>query len=91
MSASCCSAFVATLAFGVHDPEIGLRDGISLLGGEAIPAHRLGVVLGDTLAVVVHEPEIGLRNGDSLLGMEQERNARTKTTKSWVRRVACQP
>ena len=73
MSASCCSAFVATFAFVVHEPEIGLRLGEPLFGGEAIPAHRLGVVLGDTLAFIVHEPEIELRTGVALLGMEQER------------------
>ena len=36
-------------AVGVHDPEIELRAGVALLGGEAVPSNRLGVVLGDAL------------------------------------------
>ena len=38
--------------------------------GEAVPPHRLGVVLGHALAVVVHDPEIELRGGGALLGSE---------------------
>ena len=43
---------------------------VTLLGSEAVPPHRLGVVLGHTLAVGVHDPEIGLRGGVTLLGSE---------------------
>ena len=51
-----------------------LRAGVALLGGEAVPPHRLGVVLGHALAVVVvvHEPEVGLRGGVVLLGVVLE-------------------
>ena len=33
----------------VHGPEIVLRRGVALLGGEAVPANRFGFVLGDAL------------------------------------------
>ena len=55
---------------GVLDPEIELRNNVALLGGEAIPPHRLDVVLGDTLAGGVYDPEIELRAGVALLGGE---------------------
>ena len=35
----------------VHDPEAALGLGLTLLGGLAVPAHRLGVVLGHAPAV----------------------------------------
>ena len=57
-----------TEAVVVVEPEIELRVGVALFGGEAEPAHGLGVVLGDTLAGGVHEPEIELRAGESLFG-----------------------
>ena len=60
------------LAFGVHDPEIGLSEGIALLGGEAVPADRLGVVLEDPLAVAIHDSEIVLSKGVTLLGVALE-------------------
>ena len=47
-----------------------LREGVTLLGSEAVPPHRLGVVLGHTLAVGVHESEVGLRGGVALRGGE---------------------
>ena len=59
-------------AVGVHKPEVALRGGVALLGAEAVPPHRLGVVLGHALAVGVHEPEIGLRGGVALLGGKAE-------------------
>jgi len=46
---------------------------VALLGGEAKPPHRLGVILGDTFAVVVHEPEIVLSTGVALFGSEAQR------------------
>ncbi len=46
--------------------------GISLLGGEAIPGHGLGVILGNALAVVVHQREVELGSGKSLLGQRQK-------------------
>ena len=52
--------------------EIELRGGVALLGGEAVPPHRLGVVLGHALAVGVHESEIELRGGVALLGVVLE-------------------
>ena len=39
---------------------------------EAVPPHRLGVVLGHTLAAGVHEPEVELRGGVALLGVVLE-------------------
>ena len=45
------------LAVGVHFPEIELREGGALLGGNAQPARRLGVVLRHAFAIVVQEPE----------------------------------
>ena len=57
---------------GVHEPEVGLRGGVALLGSEADPPHRLGVVLGHTLAVGVHDPEVELRGGVTLLGVVLE-------------------
>ena len=41
------SIFCDPLAVGVHEPEIVLRVGIALPGGEAIPSHRLSVILRD--------------------------------------------
>ena len=43
-------------------PRLNCAPALPLLGGEAIPPHRLDVILGDTLAVGVHDPEIELRN-----------------------------
>ena len=45
---------------------------MALLGGEAEPPHRLGVVLGHTLAVGVLDPEVELRAGGALLGGEAD-------------------
>ena len=69
----------------VHDPEVGLptrmsfvgretkppeRLGVPLLGCQAIPPNRLGLVSRDTSAMLVHEPEAALRGGVSLGGGE---------------------
>ena len=52
----------------VRHSEKSLPPGVSLLGGEPGPAHRLPVVLRHTTPVVVHHPEESLRVGVSLLG-----------------------
>ena len=44
-------------------PSLNCAAAVTLLGGEAEPPHRLGVVLGYTLAAGVHDPEIELRGG----------------------------
>ena len=41
---------------------------MALLGGLAVPLHRLGVILRHALAVGVHETQAGLRRGMALLG-----------------------
>ena len=51
-------------------PRFELRVGVTLLGAEAVPPHRLGVVLGHARAVGVHDPEVELRGGVTLLGGE---------------------
>ena len=56
------------MTVSVHDAEIVLSVGVPLLGGLAIPLHRLGVVLGDTFAVAVHDAEIVLGASVALLG-----------------------
>ena len=38
----------------VDAPEIGLGEGVALVGGESIPPHRLSMVLRHALAFVVH-------------------------------------
>ena len=40
---------------------------MTLLGGQAVPPDRLGVILWDALAVVVHQPE-EVRLGGARLG-----------------------
>ena len=45
---------------GVPDPEVELRTGEALLGGEAVPAHSFGLVLENAPAVGVHETEVVL-------------------------------
>ena len=67
-TAASASSFGNTLAAGVHDPEVVLRFGETLFGGQPKPAHGFGIVLEDTLAVGAHEPEVGLRNGEALFG-----------------------
>ena len=55
------------LAVLVHDRQVGLRPGVSLVGCEPVPAHRFDVVLRDTThAVVVPEPKGKLRRCVSL-------------------------
>ena len=57
-------------AFVIHEPEIGLGASVSLIGGEAEPAHGFGIVLRDTDADLVHQPEADLRVGMPLVGGE---------------------
>ena len=52
----------------VHDPEVELRDGVTLFGGQAIPAHCLSLVFEDAFAIGVHDPEVVLRPGVTLFG-----------------------
>ncbi len=47
---------------------VRLRLGVALLGGEAIPARRLGVVLRHAAAFPVHHPEREARGGVALVG-----------------------
>ena len=54
-------------ALGVHAAEIVLGAGMTLLGGAAVPLHRLGMVLRYALALGVHEAEIELGAGIALL------------------------
>ena len=54
------------------EAEVGLRVGVSLLGGLALPVGCLGVVLRQALTSVVHRAEKVLRFGVALLGGEQK-------------------
>ena len=54
------------------NPRLNCAKALTLLGAEAVPPHRLGVVLGHALAVGVHEPENELRGGVTLLGVVLE-------------------
>ncbi len=40
---------------------------MALIGSQSVPAHRLGIVLGDALAEGVTDPEVVLRFGVTLL------------------------
>ena len=42
--------------------------GVTLLGGQPVPAHSFGIVLEDAPPVVVPDPEIELRSGVTLVG-----------------------
>ena len=53
-------------AVGVHDPEVVLRVGVSLLRRQPKLPHRFGVVLRDPFAVAVLDPKVVLRAGVSL-------------------------
>ena len=57
-----------TFAVVVPDPEIELRSGVTLVGGQPVPAHSFGLVLENALAVGVHETEVVLGSGVTLLG-----------------------
>ena len=57
----------------IHDPEAVLRRSVTLVGGEPIPPHRLGVVLRKTLSGVIHHFEVVLRDGVALLGRKADR------------------
>ena len=61
------------LAGVVHEPEVELRSGDTLIGGQAVPAHRFGVVPGNSFAPGVHAPEVELCLGVTLLGFAPER------------------
>jgi hypothetical protein len=54
-------------AFGVHDPEIKLGDGMALLSGPLKPDHRLTVVLRYVFAICVLVPEQKLGDGVALV------------------------
>ena len=60
------------MAIRVHEPEIVLRAGVPLRGGQPILAHGFGGVLWGALASVVLEPEIKLRLGLPLRGSDTE-------------------
>jgi hypothetical protein len=57
---------------GVHQADEGLRVGVPLLGGLAVPDHGLRVVLRDAMAARVHHAEAKLREGVPLLGQRTQ-------------------
>ena len=62
--------FGNTVAAGVHDPEVELRIGVALFGGQPVPAHGFGIVLEDAPPAGVHVSEHELRIGETLLGSQ---------------------
>ena len=52
----------------IHDTEVALTAGISLLGRLPVPAHGLGMVLLHPLTVFIGDTEIEVGVGMSLLG-----------------------
>ncbi len=56
------------MAVLVREPDVVLRVGISLVGGLAVPAQRLGIVLHDAPAVPVQPADLVLREDVSLIG-----------------------
>ena len=61
------------MAVVVHAPEVGLRAGVPLVGGQPVPPGRFHVVLRDALAGVVPEPEAELRAGNPCLSTRPQR------------------
>jgi hypothetical protein len=57
---------------GVHPPEGGLREGIPLVGGFAVPRDCLCVVFLHAAALGVHPSEVGLRYGVALVGQRTQ-------------------
>ena len=57
-----------TVAVGIHDTEVVLRFGETLLRSLPVPAHGLGSVLREAVTICVHEREVELRGGVTLLG-----------------------
>ena len=55
------------LAVGVHDSEVVLRSGDTLIGGQSVSAHRFGFILGDAFASGVHAPEVEPRTHKALV------------------------
>ena len=58
------------LAVGVHETEVELGTGVTLLGGQPVPAHRFGLVLENAPPVSVHAPEVELGLSVTLLGSQ---------------------
>ena len=58
------------LAIAVHEPEVGLRNGDTLLSRQAVPTHGFRVIQRHAPAGVVPGPEVELRNGDTLLSRQ---------------------
>ena len=52
----------------VHQTQIGLSTGISLLGGASEPLHRSLVVLWNSFSFIVHQTQRELSTSISLLG-----------------------
>ena len=74
-------------ALVVHEPEVGLRAGDTLVGGETVPADRFGIVLRHAFAAGIFEPAVELRGGIALLSRHTEPAdrfgaSRTSTTPS---------
>ena len=51
----------------MHEAQLGLRQSVTLLGGLAIPLHRLSIVFRHALAIVVHGAQVELRMDVTLL------------------------
>jgi hypothetical protein len=56
------------VAMLVHNPEIGLGLSVALDDSEAIPLHRLRIVLHYTEALLVHNPKVRLGPRVALIG-----------------------
>ena len=56
-----------TLPVGVPDPEVELGTGVTLICGQPVPAHGIGIVFEDAPPVGVGDPEVELRIGETLV------------------------
>ena len=59
--------FRYALALVVHDPDVELRFGETLLRSLPEPLDGFGLVFGNTVAAVIHDTEVVLRTGETLL------------------------
>ena len=50
----------------MHETEVELGTGVTLLGGQPVPAHSFGLVLENAQPVDIHDPEVGLGTGVTL-------------------------
>jgi hypothetical protein len=75
-------------AVEVKDGEVVLRFCVALVGGEPVPARRLGAVRGDAEAVVEHHPEVELGDRVTALGFRAEMGERGLVVAGLERRHA---